>query len=260
MSGNGLVSIAACSETERAAQAAVVELPLGPDPRSDKLARIHAALIGAFGRIERLDDKRRDPVWTLVQGVIGAQTRTDISNASTDALLARYGFWEAVAHADIADLQAMLGNQTFPAVAAERLKACLLAIMEERGAVDMRHLSNLPDEEAMDWLEALPGVGRKIAAGVMNTSVFARRQLVIDGHHRRVMQRVGLVPPRADTARAYSALMPVLPEEWSAAEIDEHHLLVKRLGQVHCRPARPRCDACPIRADCETGTGKVPAR
>ena len=237
-----------------------MELPLGPDPRSERLARIHAALIGAFGRIDRVDERRRDPVWTLVQGVIGAQTKTAVSNASTDALLARFGSWEAVARAEAGDLQALLRNQTFPSVAAERLKACLLAIIDERGAVDMRHLSNLPDEEAMAWLEALPGVGRKIAAGVMNTSLFARRQLVIDGHHRRVMQRVGLVPPRADTARTYAALMPILPEEWNAADIDEHHLLVKRLGQVHCRPARPQCEACPIRARCDTGTGKVPVR
>lgn len=237
-----------------------MELPLGPDPRSERLARIHAALIEAFGRIERMDERRRDPAWTLVQGVIGAQTKTPVSNASTDALLARFGSWEAVARADLGDLQALLRNQTFPSVAAERLKACLLAIMEERGAVDMRHLSNLPDEEAMAWLEGLPGVGRKIAAGVMNTSLFARRQLVIDGHHRRVMQRVGLVPPRADTARTYSALMPILPGDWSASDIDEHHLLVKRLGQVHCRPARPQCGTCPIRALCDTGTGKLPVR
>ncbi|KLE32154.1 endonuclease III [Aurantiacibacter gangjinensis] len=228
------------------------ELPLGPDPRTARLARIHTALIAAFGRIERPDDKRRHPVWTLVQGVIGAQTKTGISNASTDALLARFGSWEAVAQADASELRALLANQTFPKVAAERITACLTAIVEERGAVDMRHLSNLPDEEAMAWLEALPGVGRKIAAGVLNTSIFERRQLVIDGHHRRVMQRVGLVTQGADTARAYAALMPILPEDWSAADIDEHHLLVKRVGQVHCRPARLYCDRCPISADCDT--------
>ncbi|WP_338241757.1 endonuclease III domain-containing protein [Aurantiacibacter hainanensis] len=237
-----------------------MELPIGPDPRTAQLARIHAALMAAFGRIERPDDKRRDPVWTLVQGVIGAQTKTAISNASTDALLARFGSWEAVAEADLPAVQQVLAEQTFPSVAAERVRACLAAIVAERGAVGLRHLSNLPDEEAMAWLEALPGVGRKIAAGVMNTSVFARRQLVIDGHHRRVMQRTGLVPPRADTARTYTALMPLLPEEWSAADIDELHLLVKRLGQVHCRPARPHCTACPIHPDCDTGTAIEPVR
>lgn len=237
-----------------------MQLPLGPDPRTAQLARIHAALIAAFGRIERPDEKRRDPVWTLVQGVIGAQTKTAISNASTDALLLRFGSWESLAGASPDEAEQVLANQTFPSVAAQRVTACLAAIAEERGAVDLRHLSNLPDEEAMAWLEVLPGVGRKIAAGVMNTSVFARRQLVIDGHHRRVMWRTGLVPSRTDTARAYTVLMPLLPEEWSAADIDEHHLLVKRLGQVHCRPAKPHCAACPIHPDCATGTATEPVR
>jgi len=228
-------------------------LPLGPDPRTDQLARIHAALIAEFGRIVRPDDKRRDPVWTLVQGVIGAQTKTAISNASTDALRAQFGSWEGVAGADPDALEDALRPQTFPSVAAERLKACLTMIIEERGSVDLRHLSNLPDADAMEWLEGLPGVGRKIAAGVMNTSIFARRALVIDGHHRRVKQRSGIVRSKADTARAYDTLMPLLPEGWSAAEIDEHHLLVKRLGQVHCRPTNPKCSDCPIRTDCATG-------
>lgn len=237
-----------------------MQLPLGSDPRTEQLERIHEALIGAFGRIVRPDDKRRDPVWTLVQGVIGAQTRTAISNASTDALKARYGLWEKVARADVSELEELLHPQTFPSVAARRLKACLTQIIEERGAVDLRHLSNLPDDVAMEWLEDLPGVGRKIAAGVMNTSSFQRRALVIDTHHRRVMQRVGLVPPKADTAKAYDLLMPLLPEAWSAADIDEHHLLVKRLGQVHCRPAKPKCEACPIFGLCETGTANIAVR
>ena len=196
----------------------------------------------------------------LVQGVIGAQSKTAISNASTDAVKARYGSWDAVADADLGELEALLRNQTFPSVAAERLRACFRAIRDDRGSVDLRHLSNLPDDMAMAWLEGLPGVGRKNAAGVLNASTFRRRALVIDGHHRRVMQRSGLIPPKADTARAYDELMPILPDSWSAEDIDEHHLLVKRLGQVHCRPRQPHCAQCPIYSDCDTGTALVPNR
>ena len=116
-------------------------------------------------------------------------------------------------------------------------------------------LDRLETAEAMVWLENLSGVGRKISAGVMNTSHFHRRALVLDAGHRRVAQRMGLVPAKADTARAYEALMPVLPPEWSAADIDEHHLLGKRLAQVICRPKRPHCRCCPIGSDCAFGSG-----
>ena len=191
-----------------------MQLDLGGDPRTDVLRRLQDALIARFGRIIRPADKRRDPVWVLVHGVIGAQTKTAASNVSTDGLIAEFGSWDAVAAVPMAELEARLQRQTFPSVAAERLKACLNAIIAQRGSVDLRHLSNLQTAEAMAWLETLPGVARKNSAGVMNASTFNRRAMVIDGHHRRIMQRMGLVPAKADTAKAYDALMPIVPSEW----------------------------------------------
>jgi len=227
------------------------------DPRSNQLRRIQTALIERFGRLVRPADKRRSPEWTLVQGVIGAQTRTAISNAATDALLARYGSWEAVAAVDLAELEEMLTAQTFPKVSSERLKACLNTIIAARGAVDLRHLSNLPDEDAMEWLERLPGVARKISAQVMNTSTFERPVMVIEGHHRRTMARIGLIPEKTDTPRAFAALMPIVAEEWSAADMDEHHLLLKKLGQTYCRPSCLDCSNCPVAGECVTGKARA---
>ncbi|GAA4049016.1 endonuclease III domain-containing protein [Parerythrobacter jejuensis] len=237
-----------------------MQLPLGTDPRTEILRRMQPALIARFGRIIRPSDKRRAPEWVLVHGVIGAQTKTAASNASTDGLLAEHGSWEAVAVVSVDELEARLQRQTFPSVAAQRLKDCLSAIMAERGSVDLRHLSKLDLAVAMEWLERLPGVARKNSAGVMNASAFDRKAMVIDGHHRRIMQRMGIVPAKADTAKTYDVLMPLVPEEWSAADLDEHHLLLKKLGQTHCRPRGPQCEGCPVRADCRTGTGASPAR
>jgi len=220
------------------------------------LRRSQDSLITRFGRIIRPPEKRRSPEWVLVHGVIGAQTKTAASNASTDGLLAEFGTWEAVAAVSEEQLEERLQRQSFPSVAAKRLKACLQAIIAERGNVTLAHLSNLPLQEAMAWLETLPGVARKNSAGVMNASSFDRKAMVIDGHHRRIMQRMGVVSPKADTAKTYDALMPIVPPEWSAADMDEHHLLLKKLGQTHCRPRSPRCslgERCPVRDDCQTG-------
>ena len=236
-----------------------MQLPFGSDYRTDILRRTQAALIGEYGRIIRPPDKRRLPEWTLVQGVIGARSKTRVSNDSADRLLAHYGSWEAVARAPLAELEAALAGQTFPELSAQRLRDCLNAIIERRGAVDLRHLSNLETDEAMGWLETLPGIARKISAQVMNASTFDRRTMVIEGHHRRIMQRMGLVPPKADTTRCYDTLMPVLPEEWASGDLDEHHLLLKKLGQSYCRPARAACKGCPVRPDCETGKAATAA-
>lgn len=38
-----------------------------------------------------------------------------------------------------------------------------------------------------------------------------------------------------------------------AADIDERHLLMKRLGQTLCRPFSMACALCPLQPDCVTG-------
>lgn len=230
-----------------------MQLSLGPDPHAETLRRLQLLLVQRFGHIGRATAERRRPEWAIVQGVIGARTKSEVSNAATDRLLTRYGSWEGVAGAPLDALQQELASQTYPNIAAERLKACLTDLIERRGAVDLSHLERMDTGDAMDWLEQLPGVGRKIAAGVMNASTLDRRAIVLDSHHRRILQRMGLVPPKASTARAFDAIMPAMPEEWSAADYDEHHLLMKKLGQTWCRPSSPACSDCPAQALCETG-------
>lgn len=225
----------------------------GPDPRTGILRRLQPLLIQRFGRIERAAENRRRPEWVLVQGVIGARTKSAVSNAATNRLLERWGSWEAVADAPLAGLRAELATQTYPNVAAERLKACLADLVARRGAVDLSHLEAMETGEAMRWLEQLPGIGRKIAAGVMNASTLDRRAIVLDGHHTRILRRMGLVPAKADTARAFAAIMPAMPPEWSADDFDEHHLLMKKVGQTTCRPSQMLCGDCPAEALCETG-------
>ena len=91
-----------------------------------------------------------------------------MSNANADRLVAAYGSWQRVAEAEIETLTACLQTATFPRMAAERLRDCLQAIIAERGGVSLDHLADLDTAEAMAWLERLPGVARKISAGMMN--------------------------------------------------------------------------------------------
>jgi len=230
-----------------------MQLALGDDPRTEQLRDIQRRLIACFGRIVRPPEKRRDPVWALVQGVIGARTKTAVSNASTDRMLVHYGSWDAVADAPLDALTAQLATATFPDLMAQRLKACLLTIRQQRGRVDLSHLAAMDTAQAMAWLETLPGVARKVSAGVVNTSTLDRKAMVIDTNHRRVLQRMGLVPAKADTARAYEALDPAWPPEWTAGDFDEHHLLMKRVGQTFCRPSHHDCARCPLQPHCRTG-------
>jgi endonuclease-3 len=59
------------------------------------------------------------------------------------------------------------------------------------------------------------------------------------------------------TAKTYDTLMPILPEEWSAADMDQHHLLLKKLGQRFCKPRSMDRPNCPVLRDCRTGAQAI---
>ena len=105
-----------------------------------------------------------------------------------------------------------------------------------------------------------PEAGPKIAAAVINTSTIRQRSLVIDTHHLRILQRLGLVRAGANFPQAYHATMPLIPAECGAMRIDHHHMLFKRLGQAICRPSHPHCKSCPLLDICAYGISRQSGR
>lgn len=227
------------------------------DPAAALLRRLQAAMVQTFGHARRAPADRPAPEWALVQGLIGSRMPSGQSSAVADRLLAQHGSWNAVAALPLADLTAALKGVRFPNQAAKRVHDVLNAVRERVGSVSLSTLTAMTDDEAMGWLEALPGTGRKIAAQVLNTSPLARRVLVIDTHHLRITQRLGLVAAKADAAQAFAPLMALSPEEWTAADLDEHHMLMKKLGQTFCKPTTPLCRDCPALSLCPTGAART---
>lgn len=225
--------------------------------RTAILRRLQDNLVQRFGAMTRPSTARTAPEWSMVQGLIGSRMRSEASSAVADAVLARNGSWDAVAALPLAALTRELAGVRFPNQAAKRVHEVLGAIVARRGTVDLSHLAELDTSAALAWLEALPGVGRKIAAQVLNSSTLMRRALVLDTHHLRILARMGLIGPRDDTARAYDAIMPLLPPEWTAAIVDEHHRLMKELGRTLCKPKTLDCPQCPALTLCATGQTRV---
>ena len=217
------------------------------------LRRLQDNLVQCFGPMVRAPEARRSPEWSMVQGLIGSRMPSEVSSAVADAVLGRHGNWDAVAALPIGELTAQLKGIRFPNQGAKRVHDVLGAVVARRGAVDLSHLAACDTGAAIAWLETLPGLGRKIAAQIMNASTLARPALVLDTHHLRILARMGLIGANDDTAKAYDAVMPLLPPEWDAATIDAHHMAMKELGRTLCKSKTPLCPACPALALCATG-------
>ncbi len=227
-----------------------MQLPLNFDGRAATVLEIHRRLAARFG--PQGPFRQLSPVSQLAMGMIGGRTRSETSRAAFEALTRRYTAWSAVRDAPAADIRDRIRAVTFAGVKATRLKAALSAISKDGGEPTLKGLKPLPTEEAITRLERLPGVGRKIAAATLNFSTLRKRALVIDTHHLRILRRLKLVGTKANFAQAYDSIAPSLPSAWTASDFDEHHQLMKKLGQTICRSGVPVCRRCPIRMLCPT--------
>lgn len=224
---------------------------------TETLGRLQDTLVQRFGHMRRAPQNRRAPEWALAQGLIGSRMPSDASSAVADRVLAEHGSWDAVAALSLDALAVALKGVRFPNQSAKRVHGVLDAIREKVGRVDLSLLEGMTTPEAVAWLEALPGAGRKIAAQVVNTTTLDRPALVLDTHHLRILARLGLIAQGEDTAKAYDVMMPQLPPEWDAATIDEHHMLMKELGREVCTPKNPKCPDCPALSLCPTGQSRT---
>jgi endonuclease-3 len=128
----------------------------------------------------------------------------------------------------------------------------LQRIHRERGELSLDFLCSLPTPEAVEYLRSFPGVGPKTAACVL---LFACRRpvLPVDTHVHRVSQRLGLIGPGTDAAKAHDALARFVP----ARQVLEFHIQLIRHGRGVCAARNPQCEDCPLVDLCPEGRRRL---
>ena len=229
-------------------------VPLFPQPADPRLPQIHDLLLTRYGRpAARV---QRDPLSQLIYSLLASRTKTQESDAVMRGLQAKYATWEEFRDAPLAEVEQAIAGVTFPEVKAPRIKGALMGITARYGSLTLEFLAKYRTDKIREWLEGFEGVGAQVSAAVVNFSTLRRRALCVDANHLRVTQRLALTP-RADAATTETRLMRLVPEDWDAAMLDEHHSLVKLHAQTLCTFAEPKCGACPLLAACPFGKKAV---
>lgn len=214
----------------------------------DRLCRLYGCPIAYF------DDL--DPLAELVASFLNHRTRNADAKRAFDSLREALPTWEDVRDAPTDVVESAIAPVRWPEMKAPRLQAILAAITEARGTLDLDHLATMPVPEARAWLEALPGVGPKTSAAVLSFSTLRRAALPVDSHHHRVAQRVGLVGPKVDVGPSHAALAALMPADWGAQTVYDHHEVFMLHGQQICRP-RPLCEDCVLLELCPEGQARM---
>jgi endonuclease-3 len=167
---------------------------------------------------------------------LSAQCTDARVNMITPALFAAYPSLEAMAAADIGDVENHVHSCGFYRQKAKDIVlACQMLLTEHDGKV--------PD--TMEKLLKLPGVGRKTANLLLGDLYGVPGSVVCDTHCIRICGRLGLSQGK-EPEKVESQLRKILPPEESS---DFCHRIVL-FGRDICTARSPKCESCPLAVYC----------
>lgn len=153
--------------------------------------------------------------------------------------------WSAVEFAQPEELIDVIRPGGLGPQKAPRIQAALRAIREHRGDYSLEFLGLMAPQDALAWLTAIPGVGRKTASVVLLFS-FGMPLLPVDRHVERVGLRIGLIPPKVTVLQAHDYMAALVAPERS----HEAHVNLITHGRRTCHAQRPACGRCAIAYRC----------
>ncbi len=173
-----------------------------------------------------------DQAWKLLVSVRLAAQCTDARvNVVVEGLYEKYPTLEALADAEVDDIEAIVRPCGLGRSKARDISACMKMIRDE-------YDGKVPDD--FNALLKLPGVGRKSANLIMG-DVFGKPAIVTDTHCIRLTNRMGLVDGIKDPKRVEMALWKIIPPEEGS---DFCHRLVYHGRDVCTARTKPYCDKC----------------
>ena len=168
---------------------------------------------------------------------LSAQCTDARVNQVTPALFAAYPTLEAMAGANIADVEGYIHScGFFRQKAKDIVLACQMLLTEHEGRV--------PD--TMEKLLSLPGVGRKTANLLLGDLYGVPGSVVCDTHCIRICGRLGLSKGK-EPEKVEKQLRKILPAEESS---DFCHRIVL-FGREVCTARNPKCSQCTLSPFCK---------
>jgi len=148
----------------------------------------------------------------------------------------------ALTHEKLADLIRPSGYFN---IKARRIKNFLnFLFRESEGSLD-RLFKKSPPKELRQLILSVNGIGPETADSIL-LYAGGRAEFVVDAYTKRVLSRHGLVLEGAGYDEVKALFMDNLPRETRL--FNEYHALLVRLGKDFCRPRKPLCEACPLKA------------
>ncbi len=193
--------------------------------------------------------RERTPYRVWVAEIMLQQTQVGTVVPYFERFMARFPDLETLARADLDEVLHLWSGLGYYARARNLHRAAGLVVRDHGGV--------LPDD--VERIQRLPGVGRSTAAAIVAQG-YGRRAAILDANVKRVLARRRRVAGAVASAATLDALWRLAESHTPAARVADYTQAIMDLGATVCRRTRPRCAACPVRADCEAHAAGDPER
>jgi endonuclease-3 len=126
-----------------------------------------------------------------------------------------------------------------------RIKDILTKVKSRYGGYDLSSLRRMSNEQVIEELTHLDGVGLKTASCVLLFSL-GRDVFPVDTHVHRLCGRLNLAPGCTTPEKTFRFMQHVYPKGRGYS----FHTNLIRFGRRVCRTNNPRCDICPLYREC----------
>ena len=208
-----------------------------------KMRQISDGLLDVYGPIEWIT--RRKAIDELVYTILSQHTSDVNSERAFANLMSEFGDFDSVADADEKEIEITIRSGGLSKSKAPRIKKVLNEIRAEVGSFDLSFLSEMPMQNAKEWLMKFNGIGPKTAAIILCFS-FQMPAMPVDTHIFRVSKRLGLIGKKITAEKAHDLLERVVP----SSEVFQFHMFLIRHGRDTCKARRPSCDVCVLSHIC----------
>jgi endonuclease III len=223
-------------------------------PNVDSVAH---ALSERYG--DRAHGNKANPLSELLFILCSLQTNEELYQATYASLLARFPTFRQLADAREDEIAGVLARGGLSRQKARTIRAVLSRLEADFGGPTLSPLRAMTDADCEDYLESLPGVGRKTARCVMMYSL-GRQVFPVDSNCWRICRRLGWVRPTRPDKSCSSRDMDRVQNGIDPSIRYSLHVNLVSHGRAICLPAAPKCEDCCIRPMCSRVGVRRPPR
>jgi endonuclease III len=208
-----------------------------------RVSRIADTLEEHLG-LPRIPRRKSRPLDSLIATLLSQNTNDRNSYRAWLSLKRHFPSWAKVHKAPWKAIAEAIEVGGLKNQKAKRIKLILQKIAKERGSLSLDFLHQMSDEQAMEYLLGMKGVGSKTAACVLLFSL-GRDFFPVDTHIHRLCNRLALAKTKS-ADETYEAMKPLL----IPGRAYSFHVNLIHFGRQTCRSSNPLCSQCVLFEEC----------